>query len=276
MPGIDLGGRWGVEAKRFCPMCGAPVEVGTGRWRRVEGVTMGQSVRLAGGAGAFTELASGKRAARVEYVRRAPARAPSRTDVHVPLEEGLVTGGLGLCVGLPLGWKTGGLMGMVMGGYVGAVAGFGVLWLWGVVDRKRALWVVERIVRVDLDGDGSVGKPGQADPPVILKGQGAVRRSGEQVTVTADFPNRRLGMDLMEFVERGAAGRGFGIRDWSGKSAVQMASGTWTSDGLWRRWTGMLKTAEILGTVAGGKTGLLMSRDEAMRSILVGKRGWAG
>ncbi len=254
-----------VSAGRFCPLCGAPVEVGTGRWQRVEGMTMGQSVQLMGAGGVFSEFSSGRRGkARVEYVRRAPAgTVASREAVRVPLEQGLVTGGLGLAVGLPVGWWAGGLGLAVVGGCAGLAGGFGGLWVWGLVDQKRALWVVERITRTDLDGDGSVGRP---DPPVYLS---SFRKKRDEVEGEVEDeglgPNAVLANDLVEFVRRGRT-LGYGIRDWKG---ARMRSGTKITDGVWREWTGWLKGAGILESDQGG-TRLVVSLGDAVRAISTG------
>jgi hypothetical protein len=53
---------------------------------------------------------------------------------------------------------------------------FGASWLWLLVDHRRALWSVERIVGVDLDGDGATGEPAQRVRVEVVENNGRQAR----------------------------------------------------------------------------------------------------
>lgn len=198
----------------------------------------------------------------VKFERRQPARAPGREDVVVNWMYSL---------GSALVWTLAGVVAAVLirqtwpiiAGICLGVASFVLLWFTLLFESRRLLWLMETVTGKDLDGDQQVGKP---DPPVILRTPPNVRQAERPITFTTEdvsSPNRRLALDLMEFLTMGARERGFGIRDWTGKT---LSSGTYVSDGVWREWTGSLKEAGIL-TDAGGKTGLSVDLDTALRCV---------
>jgi hypothetical protein len=86
------------------------------------------------------------------WERREPARpAELAGDVAVPLAQAVITGVIGGLVG-----------GLLSGWAPGLVAGsltFGASWLILLVDHRRGLWLVERLIGADIDQDGSVGEP---------------------------------------------------------------------------------------------------------------------
>lgn len=95
----------------------------------------------------------------VEWERVEPARAPEVSgDVVVPLLQALITGvvaflvGIGLC--LALGWA----IRIALGAGVAITA---LAWMWLLMDHRRLLRRIKRIVNVDLDRNGYVGEPGE-------------------------------------------------------------------------------------------------------------------
>jgi len=251
--------------RKVCPLCGRPLD---GNWRGREG-----QVFAAGTA--IPKLEAG-----MAWERRAPTRSATVDgDVVVPLLQSGVTALVGGGLGLVAGRAIAGGEGAVGGFVVGSFGTFGVMWSVLLQQHRKALWAVERITGLDLDGDGHKGRPDRSksdnkpDPPVILRAPRArvVPESDEvfETVTTEDLgANRRLAQDLAEFVTRGARVIGFGIRDWTGQV---LSSGTEVSDPKWREFTGWLRDAELLESGPAG-TRLTVGLDEALRSILVGRR----
>ena len=230
-----------MDKSQLCPTCGQALGSG---WERRESLTVALGKTLQSGG---------------SYERRAPARIGNlRGDLVLPLGQASVTALVGAILGGILsGWR----IGLVAGGVM--FAGAWLLLLW---DHRRALWVVERINGRDLDHDGAVGKA-KPDPPIILRAHENWRTPERVpvVTVSQDVtnPNRRLALDLAEFITRGHRD-GFGIRDWTGRV---LSTGTRVSDGTWREWTALLKEAGILESDQSG-TRLGMDLDTALKSII--------
>ena len=130
---------------------------------------------------------------------------------------------------------------------------------------------VETWTRLDLDGDGVIGRPSDPDPPVIL--HSAQRPTDAQdppefnVTRDVSSPNRRLAQDLAEFLVLSDRD-GFARAKWVGR---QLSSGTRVSDGSWREWVGWLRSAGILESdKAGTRLAEGLTLDDALKSILAG------
>lgn len=138
-----------------------------------------------------------------------------------------------------------------------------VVWFTLLVGHQRLLWLVERITNLDIDQDGAVGPA----TPVILKAPRANVDSGTapQLPITQDVadPNRRLALDLCEFLTRGESG-GFSRSRWVGQTT---ANGTRVTDSTWREWTGWLSDADIL-IVDNAGTRLATDLDTALKCVL--------
>jgi len=147
--------------QKLCPTCGQP-------WpRHDDDAHRRAAIRALLSGQGYTETQGQTMAMGAAIARNLPAGAtwerkePSRTaemsgDVAVPLCQSAVTA------------LVGGVGGLLVGGPVaaGVVAGlsFGASWLWLLADHRRALWSIEKITGVDLDGDGHKGKPGNTAP----------------------------------------------------------------------------------------------------------------
>ncbi|NJO00083.1 MAG: hypothetical protein HC875_41200, partial [Anaerolineales bacterium] len=98
-----------------------------------------------------------------EYERRQPARPASwESDVLVPLAQSAVWGAVGglLSIGLPVfitGWPW-------WTPFPAFVLSTSLAWWLISADHQRALWIVEKMVNRDLDGDGQTGQP-ETDAP---------------------------------------------------------------------------------------------------------------
>jgi hypothetical protein len=102
-----------------------------------------------------------------QYERRAPARpATWESDFLVPLAQSAVWGIIGgvLSIGLPVfvnGWPW-------WTPLPAFVLSTSLAWWLISADHLRALWIVEKIINRDLDGDGQAGKP-PPKPPVSME-----------------------------------------------------------------------------------------------------------
>jgi hypothetical protein len=91
-----------------------------------------------------------------EWTQERPVREPTPTgDVGVPVGQALVTGILvALCsagVTIAVGWPWWVPPAVLVGTST-------LVWVWLLVDHRRLLRFVEKVVGVDLDGDGEVGE----------------------------------------------------------------------------------------------------------------------
>lgn len=231
-----------------CPTCGRPLG---DDWRPRRGVRYGM--------GTAPALEPG-----MSFERRKPGRALESQDWRA-------VGGLALG-----SWATLATVGLVVTvwqwdliwfkrGAIGGVFVGAVIWFLFLVDLRSLVHQVERLTGADIDQDGHVGKP---EPVVILKSPGTPRphdsAPAPQVTTTHTVNgNRRLALDLAEFLARGAD-VGFGIRGWTGR---QLSSGTTVTDSSWRQWVGWLRDAELLESDNSG-TRLTVDLDTALQCIL--------
>ena len=144
---------------KICPTCGQPMPNHNDDAHRraairalLQGYTQTQGQTLAMGSVIARSLPAG-----ASWERREPTRtAEIAGDVAVPLAQSGVTAIVGGLVGL-----------LVAGPVAGAVStglAFGVSWLVLLVDHRKALWSVEKITGVDLDGDGHAGDPNAHEP----------------------------------------------------------------------------------------------------------------
>ena len=91
---------------------------------------------------------------------QSPARAADLVaDLFVPLGQAIITGVLLAGVGAGLGWLFWPDASPVRVFAALAVVLTTAAWLALLAQTRQLLWMVERAVRADLDGDGSVGRP---------------------------------------------------------------------------------------------------------------------
>jgi len=210
-----------------CPFCKAPAD-----WRkqiaRADDVTrlpawqpwlktrysaMGMGMAQAIDAGA-------------EYERRRPARnASMESDVLVPFLQSTFTGLLAGIVGSGVAllvfptspaW--------ISGPSVGAIA-WGIAWMVLLKDHRALLWEIERVIKTDIDQDGQIGQPGEAD--AAADQDTAPRRNDvtrveltEQTRTSQRIVNMELPIDPNKFriLARGVL-NGFPLSEaqWAGK-----------------------------------------------------------
>lgn len=109
-----------------------------------------------------------------------PARAASfQSDVLVPMCQAGVTGGLlGAVVTAAALILAPGLDAHPVALWAGAtLAIVTVAWLALLVDHRRLLWAVERLINADLDQDGATGEP--AERLVIVNAEASHRQAAE-------------------------------------------------------------------------------------------------
>lgn len=91
----------------------------------------------------------------------APARAASFiADLFVPIGQALTTGALLAGLVAFIVWRAAPEWGGVFDLWLGLGLGIAALaWLLILVDTRRLLWAIERVIGADLDSDGAQGKP---------------------------------------------------------------------------------------------------------------------
>lgn len=135
--------------QRVCPLCKRPIDEHNAGWQ-----AKSQQVYPMG-SGGRVELAPG-----MTWERQTPARSAGvGSDVAVPFLQSAITA----CAG--------GIAGGVLFGWPGVAIGGGVIfsatWLTLLRSHRAALWITERILGADLDGDDVIGEPSTVRVEVV-------------------------------------------------------------------------------------------------------------
>jgi len=193
-------------------------------------------------------------ATQVPMERQEPARAASFVaDVGVPLTQAAITGAVvsGLVVFLVSELAPGFDADLVKVWFGLALAISAFAWLVLLMDTRRLLWAVERVLGADLDGDRHLGKP--KERVVVLnagRGQGAAA-GREDVSRLRGFAS---------FVAR-LPHKGTQLRSWEkelGRDVYQMYRDSlldagfarWRSDDERQGWELSVPVREILSRLA--------------------------
>lgn len=200
------------------------------------------------------------------YERREPVRrADVGADVVTPMLQAMALG----IAALVLVWILAGAGAGLRAGAVTFALSLAVL----ILHSRTLLTVTERRYGDEL---ADAEPPPAATPrvraqPVILHAKGEIidlEPIAPTLTTTLDArdPDRRLALDLAEFVAMGQH-RGYSRRDWTGANQTRLSTGTLTTQGTWSAWVGWLKAAGLL-TVDSAGTRLTCDVDEVLRCIL--------
>jgi len=88
-----------------------------------------------------------------------PARAPDvKADFVTPALQSLFSGGIGGLAGALIAWRA--EQDVLLWAAIGFVGVLAAAWAFSLGLVRDLLWTVERVGRLDLDGDGERGRPG--------------------------------------------------------------------------------------------------------------------
>jgi len=137
------------------------------------------------------------------YEVQRPVRPPTwESDVAVPLGQSVVTGFVLGSAATVVAWYVWDLPVWPAWGVVVAVA-VGGAWLWRMGAAGATLYVVERVLGADLDGDGEIGAPEAHIVTLRANGAGA-----------PEDPEVRLRGEFVTFVRGCAAAGDTSLRRW--------------------------------------------------------------
>jgi hypothetical protein len=139
-----------------------------------------------------------------------PARAPDvRADFVTPALQSLFSGGIGGLAGALIAWRL--AEDVLLWAAIGFVGVLALAWAFSLGLVRDLLWTVERVGRLDLDGDGQEGQP---EPHAMVVNADAARQRAAQHERQRARVMRLA--DLLEFVRqvamKGTSERALGIR----------------------------------------------------------------